>query len=336
LTVAEAKRGVGSGSSAGTQTLTLLSTPIVVQVLGVLAGGSRSLVELRREAGLPPQATMRSHLRTLTETGVVTRQRQNDFPGSLEYEITTVGRELWAVAQVLGGWLAIAPRGPIELGTPTAKGAIKAMVEGWGTSIARALAARPHSLAELTTVLSDTSYPSLERRLGAMRDAEQVEKAPATGPVHPYRVSDWLRRAVAPLAAAARWERLNVVSATKPISRHDVESAFLLALPLVRLSPELSGSCRLTVELQGEEGTELAGVQVSIEEGRIASCATRLRGEVDASASGPPHAWLLAVIEQDTRELEIAGNRGLAGALLEGLHGSLFAQEQTEGTGTQF
>jgi len=61
-------------------------------------------VDLRRETGLPPQATMRSHLRTLTDTGVVARQRQNEFPGALEYEITTVGRELWAVAQVLGGW----------------------------------------------------------------------------------------------------------------------------------------------------------------------------------------------------------------------------------------
>ena len=62
-----------------------------------------------------------------------------------------------------------APEGPLALGSSTAKSAIKALVEGWGTNMIRALAARPLSLTELNGLISGLSYPSLERRLG--RDA---------------------------------------------------------------------------------------------------------------------------------------------------------------------
>ena len=69
LTIAQVKPRAENGARAGTQALRLLSTPINVFVLQALAEGPHSLVDLRREAGSPPQTTMRGHLRTLAEQG---------------------------------------------------------------------------------------------------------------------------------------------------------------------------------------------------------------------------------------------------------------------------
>jgi DNA-binding HxlR family transcriptional regulator len=265
---------------------------------------------------------MRGHLRTLAETGVVNRRRQNDFPGSLDFELTPVGEELWGVARVLGAWLKAAPEEPLSLGSGAAKSAVKALVEGWGTSMMRALAARPLSLTELNGLISGLSYPSLERRLGAMRLAGQIERTPGRGRGTPYAVTYWLRRSIAPLGAAARWERLHVATDTAPVRRLDAEAAFLLAIPLLRLPDELSGTCRLAVEV-GSEG-RLAGVLVEVDEGRVASCVASVRGHADAWASGSVATWLNAVIEEDAGRLEMGGDCELARALLVGLHGALF------------
>lgn len=298
--------------------------PIVAHMLAALASEPRSLIDLRREVGSPPQTTMRVHLRALTDTGVVTRSRRSDFPGSVDFELTAVGRELWTVALILQGWLEAAPDGPIQLGSVAAKSAVKALVEGWGTGMIRALAARPLSLTELDSVLAGISYPSLERRLGAMRLAGQLERARSLGRGTPYDVTAWLRRAIMPLAAAARWERTNAPATTAPIGRLDVEAAFLLAIPLLRLPMELSGACRLALDLRAGEASRRVDVLTIVREGEIVSCATRLRGEPDAWASASGDAWLRAVLEQDTGGFELGGDFRLARAMLDGLHSALF------------
>jgi DNA-binding HxlR family transcriptional regulator len=293
-------------------------------MLEALAEGPRPLTALRREAGSPPQTTMRGHLRTLTETGVVERRRQNEFPGSLDLELTPVGQELWEIAKTLRAWLAISPEGPLELGSSSAKSAIKALVEGWGTNMIRALAARPLSLTELNGLISSLSYPSLERRLGAMRLAGQIKRMPEPGRGTPYAVTNWLRYAVAPLGAATRWERLHAPGQTTPARRLDVEAAFLLTIPLLRLSTEMTGVCRLVVELGGSNGDGLAGVLVGVREGQVVSCVATIRGQADAWASGSSSTWLGVVIEQDIDRLEIGGNHQLARALIDSLHSALF------------
>lgn len=309
---------------AGAQALTLLSIPTNTDVLRALADRPRSLIELRRAAGSPPVTTLRSHLRTLSERGALVSRRQREFPGSVDFEMTQAGRELWAVAEVVSSWLGAAPDGPLQLGSVAAKSAIKALLAGWSTSIVRALAARPLSLTELNTIIAGTSYPSLERRLGAMRLAGQIEKLSGSGRGTPYAITEWLRRAVAPIIMAARWERRNAASVTPPISCLDAEAIFLLALPLLRLPPSLSGVCRLTVEVKAVDGGRLAGASVAVRDGRAVSQTTRLQGDVDAWASGSSRAWLGAVIEQDAGRLEIGGDGGLCRALLESLHEALF------------
>lgn len=314
---------------AGTHALSLLSVPLNVNVLKTLEAEPSSLIDLRRDVGTPPQTTMRSHLRTLTEYGILERRRQNQFPGSLDYELARPGREFLGVAAVLQAWLADSPQGPLALGSAPAKKAVKALIDGWSSAIVRALAARPLSLTDLNRLISSLNYPSLERRLAAMRLAGQIEAQPGKTRATPYAVTDWLRRAVAPLAAAARWERRHIPDLTAPISRSDIESAFLLAVPLATASSEATGRCRLTVEVRnGGHEPALAGVQVSLRDGRVESCFARLEGTVDASISGSVSGWIRALTEKDVDGLEVRGEPQLGWRVLEGLNTALFKVEQ--------
>jgi DNA-binding HxlR family transcriptional regulator len=315
---------------AGAYALSLLSAPLNVDVLQVLEQEPRSLIDLRRAVGSPPQTTMRGHLRTLTEIGVLERTREAGFPGAVVYQLPRSGRELLQVAAVVDAWFADAPDGPISLGTLAAKSSIKAMVDGWSSTILRALAARPLSLTDLNRLISNLNYPSIERRLSALRLAGQIEASPGNGRGTPYAVTTWLRRATAPIIAAASWEREHVPSIAAPVGRLDVEAGLLLSVPLLSLSEELSGSCRLAVEVANGGGRRrLAGVTVEVEGGRISSCSSRLEGNhATAWASGSTPAWLRAVIHRDTDLLEVGGDGQLAMALLDGLHDSLFQVRQ--------
>jgi len=167
--------GSENGARSGAQTLVLLANPIVVAVLQALSEGSKPQSELRQVAGSPAQTTLRAQLRGLEEIHTVEGRRQNSFPGVREYELTATGRELVAVLSVLERWLAAAPEDPLPLGSTAAKAAIKALAEGWSTRMLRALAAGPLSLTELDRVIATLSYPSLERRLTAMRLVSLVE-----------------------------------------------------------------------------------------------------------------------------------------------------------------
>ena len=305
----------------------LLAAPLNVAILRELAEGPKQQAELRGDTGLPAQTTLRAQLKRLVDLGAISKERRNRFPGVLEYELTPAGRELLSVAGALDRWLEHAPAGPLTLGGDAAKAAIKSLADGWSTRMLRALAARPLSLTELTRIIADLSYPSLERRLGAMRLAGQVEACQTNSRGTPYAVTEWLRQSVAPLAAAARWERRHLPTTTAPIARHDTEAAFLLALPLLRLPAGVSGSCRLAADIPNGNGPRLAGAMVEVEEGRIVSCATKLEGHPDAWIVASATAWLTAVIDHDVDQLEIGGDCALARSILHGLHRTLFGAE---------
>jgi DNA-binding HxlR family transcriptional regulator len=303
--------------------------PLKVQVLQALEAESRQLIDLRRAVGSPPETTMRGHLRTLVEIGVVERRRQDAFPGSVEYALTSPGRELLVVAEVLEAWLGSAPDAGIELGSFAAKSAIGALLAGWSSTIVRALAARPLSLTELSRLIPSLNYPSLERRLAALRLAGQIEALPGSRRGTPYTATEWLRRAVAPIVAAVRWERRHLSAGTAPVGRVDVEAALLLAVPLLALPGDVSGLCRLAVEIRnGAAEQRLAGVVVGVEEGVVSSCTSRLEGRAEAWASGNPTGWTSAIMERETAALEIGGASDLVLAVLHGLSEALFRAPQ--------
>jgi DNA-binding HxlR family transcriptional regulator len=310
---------------AGAFGLSLLSVPLNVKVLQALKEEPKALSDLRCAAGAPPQTTMRLNLRTLTDLGILERRRLSRFPGSVEFGLTHAGRDLLEVARVLEAWLGKSPEGPLPLGSPSVKNAIEAFVEGWSSAIVRALAARPLSLTEISKLISGLSYPSLERRLTAMRLAGQIQARPDGGRGTPYVVTPWLRLAMGPIAAAIRWERAHARAQAPPVTKLDIEAAFLLALPFLRLPEHLTGTCRLAVALGSAAGeTRLAGVVIEVEEGKVVSGVSRLEGKASGWAAGSLAAWLRVIIEGEADQLEMGGDCDLALALLDGLHATLF------------
>lgn len=313
---------------AAATALTLLSAPLNVSILRALEKGPESLIDLRKEVGSPPQSTMRLYLRTLTDIGAVERSQEARFQGSVRYAITPAGRALLGVGKPVQAWLHASPNGPIELGTPAAKSALKALVEGWSSNIIRALAAHPVSLTELNRLIPKYSYPALERRLTAMRLVGLVEGRRGAR-VTPYAATEWLRRAVAILISASEWEREYVPELTPPLGRLDVEATFLLALPLVALPSDVNGKVRLAVEVQRGASPVFAGVLVRVEEGEVTSCVPGLDGEAEAWVSGAPRSWLRRIGKGEKDHLEVGGDSPAARAILEGLHRTVTSIVQT-------
>lgn len=310
---------------AGGRALTLLATPLNVDVLTALEAAPHSMGDLRQAVGSPPQTTMRNQLRTLSQLGVLETRRQAGFPMAVDYALAPSGNELLEVSRILWDWLAGAPGGSLEPGTVAAKSAIKALVGGWSSAIVRALAARPLSLTELNRVIPAVSYPSLERRLTAMRLCEQIERVDARGATRRYSVTRWLRRAVAPIVAATRWEHRAVPGQTKALGRFDAEAVFLLSAPLASLDEGFSGLGRLAIEFGTGEATHFGGVMVEMDKGRAVSCVSKLEGNPSMWLVGPPSAWMDALIGKGFDRLELGGEGAAARALLRSLQTALLA-----------
>ena len=309
---------------AGGTTLTLLGTPRIFLIVRSLAEGPKGQLELRRDAGVPAQSTLRGHLRALEATGTVAKRRRDSFPGALEYELTEPGRELLSVTASLERWLAAAPAGPLELGNDAARATVKGLVDGWATTVLSALAAGPLSLTELDKRISAVSYPTIERCLETMRLAEQLEAGTRSAKGTPHAVTDWLRRGLAPLTFGARWEHRNAPDGARPIGRSDVEAAFMLAAPLLELPARLSGICQLAVRA-GRQRRFKAWVE--LQAGEIDFGPAHPGRQPDAWASAAIDAWFAAMIDARTPGLRLGGDRELAQGFLDSLHGTLFAGE---------
>lgn len=317
---------VDSGESsprAGERVLAVLSTPLNFRVLQALSSHPMRLAELRRATGLPAQTTLRGHLTSLSEFGVVSKRPTAQMPYAVENELTPMGHEMLEVAELLEAWLQRAPDGQISLETGGARGVVKAFIDGWGSTMMQGLAARPMSLTELDRQIPDLSYPALERRLSSMRMAGLIEARPAPGGGTPYAVTEWARRGVLPLAAASSCERAHLGEMAAAITPGDIEAAFMLTMPLVSLPADTDGTCQLEVEAGPDNSRELAGVQVVVERGRIASCDSDLHSNPGDYAVGSAARWFRAIVEGTVDLLRFGGARQLPEAIVSGLHVAL-------------
>jgi DNA-binding HxlR family transcriptional regulator len=312
---------------AGAAALSLFSVPLNGLILRALADGPMRLSDLRREVGGPAQTTLRGNLATLAEIGVLAKRGRNGKPSVLENELTPLGCELLLLADAVQAWLARAPGGPISFESAAAKAAIKALVGGWTSTIIRALAARPLTLTELDRLIDGLTYPALERRLGAMRLAEQIELCPdGDRKRRPYTATAWLREAMGPLAIACRCERRHMASDVAPFGRIDIESILLLAAPLLRLSDSASGTCQVSVE-SGAAGPAVGrawGARFQLKEGRVISCIARVEAQPESAAAGAVGPWLDALVERDAEHLTYSGDVELGREIVYGLHDVLF------------
>jgi DNA-binding HxlR family transcriptional regulator len=304
---------------AGAQALTVLAAPLNIHTLKALEDGPMELLDLRRAVGSPPQSTMRVYTRALEDLDILERRRSNEFPATAKYTITPVGIGLLKVAGFLQEWLQAAPDGPILIGSVAAKSGTKALIGGWSSNIVRAVAARALSLTDLNMLIPKISYPTLERKLDAMRTAKLVAPQPGESRGTPYGATEWLRQAVVPLTSAVSWERQFIPEPTAQIGRLDVEAAFLLSIPLMVLDAGITGKCRLSVEVRGGSVPIFAGVIVGIEEGKVVSCTSRLDGDAQASASGSVSAWMHQMNVGPPGQLEVSGNFPLAEAITSAL-----------------
>jgi DNA-binding HxlR family transcriptional regulator len=255
------------------------------------------------------------------------------MPYTVENELTDVGRGILDVAEIVEAWLSLSPHGPIAFGSEPAKGAIKSLVGGWESTVLRAVAARPLSLTELSGVIPDFSYPALERRIAAMRSTHQLEVLPSeAGKSKPYAITTWTRQAVGPLVAAGRCECEHVgVDANigaEPLTGIDLETAFMLAAPLVVLPAGHSGSCILAVDAgEGEVPTDRApGVQVGLARGEVVSCVSDIEPDPSTWILGKVDAWVDAILDGRFDDLRIGGSdQGLARDLLAGFRRAISA-----------
>ncbi|MFL5900644.1 MAG: winged helix-turn-helix transcriptional regulator [Solirubrobacterales bacterium] len=318
-----------AGVRAGGTVLSLLAGPLCGPILRAHLEGSLRLPDLRERIGGAAQTTLRGQVGTLRTFGALERHVRTGMPYTVENELTDVGRGILAVAEVLEAWLSRAPQGPIAFGSEPAKGAIRSLVGGWSSTVLRALAIHPLSLTELSVAIPEVSYPSLERRLSAMRASHQVDVMQSkTGKSRPYEVTDWTRRAVGPLVAAGRCECEHLAEVTDPLTRIDIQAAFLLAVPLALLPMGSSGSCQLAVNTaEGEETPEQAtGVHVELERGKVISCVSGLEQDPSTWVLGTVEAWAEAIVDGRFDNLRIGGTRqDLARSLIESLHLSISA-----------
>lgn len=309
---------------AGGTVLSLLAGPLCAPILRAHLEGPLRLPDLRERIGGAAQTTLRGQVGNLRSIGALERHVRSGMPYTVENELTDAGRGILDVADTVEAWLSKSPQGPIAFGSETAKGAIRSLVAGWGSTMLRALAARPLSLTELDSVISEISYPSLERRLSAMRAARQVEMLTSeNSTAKPYAVTAWTRQAVGPLVAAARCECEHLSDQAEPLTRIDIEAGFLLALPLVELPARASGCLHLAVD--GSDPAErLFGIEVEFERGKLVSCVLSPGSEPATWATGSVDCWVTAILGGRVDGLRVGGNDSkLVPVLVEHMHSSL-------------
>jgi DNA-binding HxlR family transcriptional regulator len=313
--------GGGSPPRPGATTLELLANPLNTTLLQQLSDGPKRLADLRRDGAPAPQTTVRAHLKGLERADLAVLKPREGQPQVVEWVLTDGGHDMLTVAAALEDWLEKAPHGPLELGGDPGKMAVNALLGGWSSTILCLLAAGPLTLTELAECIKEVSYPGLERRLSAMRLVGQVQPVEREGKGTPYEVTEWLQEGVTPLAAGIRWEYAHQPHEVARLSRSDTTAAFLLSLPLLRLSLSLHGSCGLGVEVHDDDGSH-CGVVADVDGGKVVSCSAELKDDVDAYATGTPREWAQALLEASTDPLELVGEKKLAVGLFDGLRGT--------------
>jgi DNA-binding HxlR family transcriptional regulator len=239
--------------------------------------------------------------------------------------LAPAGEELLRVGDALQAWLHRYPARPLSLESEEAKSAVKALAGGWSSALVHELATRPTTLGELNARLPDITYPALERRLNWMRITGQIEAIEGEGRGVPYRPTEFLLRAIAPLCAAGRCERRYITVEAPPVSDLEVEAALLLFLPLAPLPDNAEGNCQLAVQtdrIAGDtEEPELAGVTVRVNRGTIVDASPGVSTAPPSWVVSSVDGWLDAVLDGRLDDLRLGGvDLQLSLDLVAGLH----------------
>lgn len=238
---------------------------------------------------------------------------------------TPSGEEVLFVGQVLETWLRGSPGGPLRMGEEKAGFALITMVSSWASTLAHRMAGGPRTLDELAEATGATEREGLEGQLEAMEMTGLLDTVEGPDGEALYTASEWLRRAIAPLVAAARHERRQRDEDTRPPDALDIAGVFLLTLPMVELPADLAGACRLKAMMPGDRITS-AGVDALVEGGRVTASTLDPDDPPPPSyATGSPLDWMDAIVDPRRDRIKVGGDdHRLAEALVEGLHELLF------------
>jgi DNA-binding HxlR family transcriptional regulator len=107
------------------RTLALVSGKWSVEVLYLLASGTRRYSEVLYEVGLVSKKTLTQTLRTLERRGLISRQAYAEIPPRVEYSLTSLGWSITGPLLTLGEWGADQPQTPHlrAVATPPARAA---------------------------------------------------------------------------------------------------------------------------------------------------------------------------------------------------------------------
>jgi DNA-binding HxlR family transcriptional regulator len=254
------------------------------------------------------------HLEELLEAGALER---SEHDGATVYRLTAAGRGLVEVVNAVIGWLLSHPKRPLDESSPIGWRAFAALADAWNSAIIEWVVRRSPTEGDAAKGIAGLNARKIKKELRRLRGAGLIGKRKGRDGEERYRLTDWGRRGIGVLVAAAAWEQAFVVD-RMPISVVDAVVALLGALPLMRLPEDVSGLCTLTASVEpGDEARPRAGmVWAKVRHGRVVACGEGAPGrDADAWISGTFNAWLAAVI--DNRDaLQAGGDRELAGAVI--------------------
>lgn len=253
----------------------------------------------------------------------------DDDPDDVETKMrpTPAGREVPLLGATLHRWYEHCPNGPVVPGENSGQ-VLWPLLCGWTSTVVHAVSAKPRSAVEVQEEIGVIPLELVVASLGLLGRVGLIRPLPppAAGEEMRFEPTEWLRLAVAPLAASARLELRHPRGDTAPIAAADVEALLQLTLPLLRMPARLSGSCSLSVQLdEGVVGSP-AGLTAVIDEGRVVACEPGIDPQADAWVEVTTGQWLDAMIERDTRGIRSGGRHRIATTLLGALHERLFGE----------
>ncbi len=291
--------------------------------------GSLTILSLVSDAGPGEALAILAEIATGVRIAAVAAAEPDDAteeaidPGAT-VGVTDAGRDMLDVVGVFTSWLRQCPTGAMDFEAQAAP-SIHALLGGWASATLHAFAAEPLTVAEAGERIGVLGLDAIADRVDALEAQGLLETLPA-GAEPRCAASDWLRRGIAPILAAMRMELRHPLDDAAPIAVADVEAAFRLALPLLRLPADTAGTCALAVQLEREVSETPVGATVRVEEGRVVSLELEIDDSAEALATASAVDWLDTLVEIDVNRVHTTGDRRLAGLLVDGLHETLFGE----------
>lgn len=85
-------------------TLTLIGDKWKVLILRDLLSGTKRFGELKKSIGTVSQKVLTAQLRSMEDSGLLTRTVYAEVPPRVEYTLTELGQSLWPVLNAMRAW----------------------------------------------------------------------------------------------------------------------------------------------------------------------------------------------------------------------------------------